>query len=71
MSDGVIKENETVVAILTGHLLKDTEYVMKYHSRSLAAPDGLLLEGRFCNVPIQVAASRDALRKILTTDDTE
>jgi threonine synthase len=37
---GFIKEDETVVAVLTGHLLKDTDYVMKYHSGTLMTPDG-------------------------------
>ncbi len=36
----VIKSNESVVAILTGHLLKDTDYVIKYHEQRLVAPDG-------------------------------
>jgi threonine synthase len=40
VDDGFIKENDDVVAVLTGHLLKDTDYVMKYHDGSLIAPDG-------------------------------
>jgi threonine synthase len=40
VGDGAIKEDETVVAVLTGHLLKDTDYVMKYHSGTLTTPDG-------------------------------
>jgi threonine synthase len=67
----VIKENESVVAVLTGHLLKDTDYVMKYHSDTLVAPDGTRIAGTFGNTPIRVAATRDAIRKLLTTDDTE
>lgn len=43
VSDGTIKENESVVAVLTGHLLKDTDYVMKYHSGTLITPDGSLV----------------------------
>lgn len=35
-----IKKDESVVAILTGHLLKDTDYVIKYHEHTLIAPDG-------------------------------
>lgn len=38
-ADGVIKKDESVVAVLTGHLLKDTDYVIKYHERTLVAPD--------------------------------
>jgi threonine synthase len=63
--DGMIKESETVVAVLTGHLLKDTEYVMKYHSNKLIAPDGSQIEGTFGNAPIRVAASRDAINKVI------
>jgi threonine synthase len=40
VEDGVIKSDESVVAVLTGHLLKDTDYVMKYHSETLVSPDG-------------------------------
>jgi threonine synthase len=37
---GTINKDESVVAILTGHLLKDTDYVIKYHEHKLIAPDG-------------------------------
>ena len=39
VGEGVIKENETVVGVLTGHLLKDTDYVIKYHNGTLISPD--------------------------------
>jgi threonine synthase len=68
---GVIKTDETVVAVLTGHLLKDTDYVMQYHSGSLTAPDNTPIAGNFANRPIRTAASREAITKLLTTDDTE
>ena len=45
-----IDENESVVAVLTGHLLKDTDYVIKYYDGSLVAPDG---------TPIKVTVSQD------------
>src|ERR1043165_8143876 len=60
-----IKENESVVAVLTGHVLKDTDYVIKYHNQSLTDPDGRRLESRFANTPIRVAASADAIREVL------
>jgi threonine synthase len=40
----IIKKHESVVAILTGHLLKDTDYVIKYHENRLVAPDGTLIK---------------------------
>jgi threonine synthase len=61
----VIKDDETVVAVLTGHVLKDTDYAMKYHSQKLTAPDGAPLAGNFGNTPIRVSASADAIRELL------
>jgi threonine synthase len=49
-----INENESVVAVLTGHVLKDTDYVMNYHSNNLIAPDGTALAGTFANKPIRI-----------------
>jgi len=49
VGDGIIKGDETVVAVLTGHLLKDTDYVMKYHSQDLIAPDGERIASTFGN----------------------
>lgn len=40
VSEGVIKKHESVIAVLTGHLLKDTDYVIKYHEGKLVAPNG-------------------------------
>jgi len=71
VADGVIQAHESVVAVLTGHLLKDTDYVMQYHNNSLVAPDNTHIAGNFANRPIRTSASRDALRKLLTADDTE
>ena len=51
VAQGEVTENENVVAVLTGHLLKDTDYVMNYHSGSLVAPGGARIEGTFANSP--------------------
>jgi len=53
VAGGVIKEDETVVGVLTGHLLKDTDYVMGYHGNTLIGPNGEQIRGRFTNTPIQ------------------
>lgn len=65
VNESVIKEDETVVAVLTGHVLKDTDYVMRYHSETLIAPEGETIRGSFTNLPIRVAASRQALAEVL------
>ena len=64
VNDGVIKEDESVVAVLTGHLLKDTDYVIKYHNQSLIAPDGIQLTGTFGNSPIRVKSDLRSIREI-------
>jgi threonine synthase len=59
VGDGVITRSETVVAVLTGHVLKDTDYVMKYHSGDLVAPGGGKIVSDFGNAPIKVTGSQD------------
>jgi threonine synthase len=54
VADNVIREHESVIAVLTGHVLKDTDYVMNYHSQSLIAPDGRPLASKFANGPIRI-----------------
>lgn len=62
VEDGAIKEDETVVAVLTGHLLKDTDYVMKYHRETLVGPDDRSITGRFVNKPIRGQDLQDFLQ---------
>ena len=66
VSDGAIAPSDSVVAVLTGHLLKDTDYVMQYHSDSLLAPDGARIAGNFGNRPIRTSASIDAIKSALS-----
>ena len=54
-------ENESVVAVLTGHVLKDTDYVIKYHSNNLIAPDGTVLASTFANNPIRVQSVKSVV----------
>src|SRR5829696_2138385 len=68
VAENVIEEHESVIAVLTGHLLKDTDYVMKYHNQSLIAPDGERLASNFGNSPVRVSASREAIARLLATD---
>src|SRR5213075_2995443 len=52
VNDGFIKEDENVVAVLTGHLLKDTDYVMKYHNQELVTPDRERIVSTYGNSPV-------------------
>ncbi|MCA1578320.1 MAG: threonine synthase [Acidobacteria bacterium] len=63
--DGFIKKDERVVAVLTGHLLKDTDYVIKYHSQTLTTPDHKLIRGTFGNAITRVAARPCAIESAL------
>jgi threonine synthase len=64
---GFINSNESVVAILTGHLLKDTDYVNKYHTNSLEAEGNERIAGNYSNQPVRVMGGREELRKIFRT----
>jgi hypothetical protein len=57
------------VAILTGHLLKDPDYVSDYHRGTLSLglntkdrkTESQPIKGAFRNAPVQVAASKSAI----------
>lgn len=52
----VIKPEETVVGILTGHLLKDPAATVDYHT-------GLWPEARFANMPVKVEPTLSAVQR--------
>jgi threonine synthase len=63
-----IRADENVIAVLTGHLLKDTDYVSQYHRGTLAidtgAKDGSSpqpIHGAFANTPERAAANKSAI----------
>ncbi len=68
-ASGHIRRSETVVAVLTGHVLKDPDYVSHYHRGTLSlladaegkSSPGQLLPGAFRNAPERVAATKAAI----------
>ncbi|MGA2135503.1 MAG: threonine synthase [Bryobacteraceae bacterium] len=58
---GTMARSADVVAVLTGNLLKDPDYIYRYHTGQLEAPDGSAIHAQFGNQP--VVAPNDA-RKI-------
>jgi threonine synthase len=48
---GVIAGAADVVAVLTGNVLKDPDYIHRYHTGQLDAPDGTRLKSNFGNAP--------------------
>ena len=64
VSAGKIGPGEMVVAVLTGHLLKDTEYVINYYNGTLQSRHTGKVEtisSRFGNRAVQVKATKDAI----------
>jgi len=61
----VIGRGETVVAVLTGHVLKDPDYIYRYHTGQLVTPSGERIEPRFGNQPVTAPADPDAIAALL------
>ena len=69
VADGTISRDDDVVAVLTGHLLKDTDYAINYHRKKLYFHDGdddktkteRRLGGTYSNSPVRVKATKAAI----------
>lgn len=66
---GGVKADEDVVAILTGHVLKDPDYTVNYHAGTLEftnkSGEKVVIGSRYANAFTRVAAERDAIMKAL------
>jgi len=62
---GVVARTHEVVAVLTGNLLKDPDYIYRYHTGSLDAPDGTRLKSTFGNEPVVVANDPERIETLL------
>ncbi len=68
-----IHADESVIAVPTGHVLKDPDYVSNYHRATLSlevsehgeAPKLLRIPGAFRNAPEKIAASKGAILESL------
>jgi threonine synthase len=56
VAKGIIRKTDSVCAILTGHLLKDPDAVVRYHQGTL---DGIT--SSHANPPVPAAATFDAV----------
>src|SRR5277367_4726532 len=66
VASGYIRKHESVVAVLTGHVLKDPDYVSRYHrgTLTLEASEGSTpqhIAGTFQNAPVSVPANKAAI----------
>ena len=62
---GTISSDADVVAVLTGNLLKDQDYIYRYHTASLRAPDGSEIASNLQNKPAVVPNDANRIEEIL------
>ncbi|MBI2685491.1 MAG: threonine synthase [Acidobacteria bacterium] len=62
---GTVRPDEDVVAVLTGNVLKDPDYIYKYHTGHLDDPHGARLKSSFANQPIVVPNDADRIAALL------
>jgi len=62
---GAMAANADVVAVLTGNLLKDPDYIYRYHTGKLEAPGGAAIHPRFGNRPTVLPNDADRIAAFL------
>ena len=62
---GAIRKDADVVAVLTGNVLKDPDYIFRYHTGALDAPDGRRLKSTFQNQPVVVPNDENEIAGLL------
>jgi len=69
VQEGKIRSGESVVAVLTGHILKDPDYVMNYHRGTLfeerEAGGQRRINGSFANHPVRVKADTQSIVQVM------
>ena len=79
VANGVIGSDEDIVAVLTGHILKDTDYAIKYYQEELythdrtsgKAKEESRLAGTYSNPPARVKATKAAILEGLRQHEQE
>jgi len=67
IKEDIIRRNQDVVAVLTGNLLKDPNYIHEYHIGVLKAPGGALLRSTYGNPPIVLPADASNIAQFLNS----
>jgi threonine synthase len=65
VSRGVIKPGESAVAVLTGNLLKDPDYIYRYHTDKLETPAGVRLRSTYANRPIEAPDDIERIAELI------
>ena len=63
---GQMRGDEDVVAVLTGNLLKDPDYIYRYHTGQLTTPSGTKIVSTFANQPTVVPNDPDRIADLLS-----
>ena len=63
---GTIARDADVVAILTGNVLKDPDYIHRYHTGALEDPSGRPIRSTYGNAPEVVPADDERIARLLT-----
>ena len=63
---GLMRGDEDVVAVLTGNLLKDPDYIYRYHTGQLTTPSGTKIVSTFANQPTVVPNDPDRIADLLS-----
>lgn len=63
---GMIDKASDVVAVLTGNVLKDPDYIYRYHTNDLKAPDGSAIRANFGNQPMVVPNDEEKIAAMLS-----
>jgi threonine synthase len=62
---GIIARDADVVAVLTGNVLKDPDYIYRYHTGALEAPGGVKIAPTFGNRSVVVPNDADKIAAML------
>ena len=68
---GPIGPTDDVAAILTGHLLKDPDYVYRYHSGRLETPSGEQIRSELENAPVTLPCDPARIAELLESQAGE
>jgi threonine synthase len=64
-ASGAVRADADVVAVLTGNVLKDPDYIYRYHTGQLQAPDGSPIASTFGNEPTVAPNDPEVIAKLL------
>ena len=65
-SAGTMARDADVVAVLTGHVLKDPDYIYQYHTGSLKTHGGTCIVPAFANKPVVISNDPDRIVAFLS-----